>query len=284
MKRLKLDDRAVLVQGDCFEVYPRLPQVDFIFTDPPYGHDNNSESDLISRREFALKGQQPQVPEERPIQNDDFESANCLFTDSIPWWKKILKPGAYVCCCCGGGGGAKGIQFARWSLQLEEALEFEQAIVWDKGPIGMGWHYRRSYEMVLVAKQPGAKPFWYNDSGQIENIIRPGDYGIHKIIPSTKQHPTEKCPELAAHFIRLHTKPGDTVLDPFMGSGSTGVAALQLDRKFIGVDLDPQWSTYAVERLRYVLKHRYDLAPAKKRQARTTVQLKSPGLWGKERL
>lgn len=46
-------------------------------------------------------------------------------------------------------------------------------IVWDKGPMGMGWHYRRSYETVLVAEKPGAACRWYDDTNGIENIIRP---------------------------------------------------------------------------------------------------------------
>lgn len=281
MKQLKLQN-AVLIGGSCLDAYPKLSPVDLIFTDPPYGHDNNDD-DLTARREHALKGQDEEQAGVRPIENDDFDTANQLFTDSLPWWLKLLPKGGYVCCCCGGGGGHKGIQFARWSLQLQDVFRFEQAIVWDKGPIGMGWHYRRSYEFVLVAQRPGDKSRWFDHSGRVENIIRPGDYGIHKIIPAKNQHATAKCPELAAHFIRSHTQPGDTVLDPFMGSGSTGVAALQLGRKFIGIELDPHWLQYAADRLKYVLRHGHDLTAPRKRQARSTKQLSSPGLWGKAR-
>ena len=115
--------------------------------------------------------------------------------------------------------------------------------------MGLGWHYRRSYEVVLVADKAGGKPSWYDKSHKIENIIRPGDYGIKKIIPSAQQHPTEKPVELAAHFIRLHSKSGDIVLDPFAGSGSTGVACVQTGRKFIGVELDPKWFNHAKSRI-----------------------------------
>lgn len=280
MPRTKLKG-ATLVQGSCTDTYSKLPNVDFIFTDPPYGHDNN-EDDLAARREHALKDQDLDKVGVRPIMHDDFDSANQLFSDSLEQWPSLLVPGGYCCCCCGGGGGHKGNQFARWSEQMSNVFQFEQAIVWDKGEIGMGWHYRRSYEFVLVAMNKGAKPHWYDDSSRVENIIRPGDYGIRKIIPGAKQHPTEKPPELAAHFIRLHTKPGDTVLDPFMGSGSTGVAALQLGRKFIGIELDPTWHAYATKRLKHVLLHGYDLAPAKKRKARSTEQQQG-GLWGAAR-
>ena len=279
MRSQKLQDRALLIQGDCLEAYAKLPAVDLIFVDPPYGHDNNSKGDLVQRREHALKGQAVNRDEARPIQNDDFDTANRLFTESLPQWERLLKPGGYVCCCCGGGGGHKGNQFVRWTQQLSEVFQFEQAVVWDKGPIGMGWHYRRSYEFVLVAMKKGGRAKWYDETHAVENIIRPGDYGIKKIIPGARQHPTEKPVELAAHFIRLHTEPSDTVLDPFMGSGSTGVAALSLGRKFIGVELDEHWVNYSVKRLKHVIERGRDLPVPSKRTALGTKQLAQKSLW-----
>jgi len=118
-------------------------------------------------------------------------------------------------------------------------------VVWDKGPIGMGWHYRRSYETVLVAQVPGAACKWYDKSQRIENIIR----HIPKIIPQAGNHPTEKPVRLAAHFIRLHTVPGEVVLDPFCGSGSTLIAAYRNGRNYIGAELDPKWYAHATRRV-----------------------------------
>lgn len=230
---IRIDDKARLYQGDCLNIVPKLKPVHFIFTDPPYGHDNNNNNDLIRRVGHACKNRE-RHDDGRPIQNDDFDSANRLFLSSLPLWRNILKPGSYVGCCCGGGGGHKGLQFVRWSSAIAKRFVWEQAVVFDKGPIGIGWRYRRSYEFVLLAHRKG-KARWCSDAHDIENIIRPGDYGIKKIIPSKTQHPTEKPWQLAAHFIQLHTKPGDIVLDPFMGSGSTGVAALALGRRFIGI-------------------------------------------------
>ena len=233
-----------VIQGDCLEILPTLEakSVQMVFTDPPYGHNNNN-GDLISKREAAL-GRGNYVPERdnRPIANDGLE-ANELVQAAFKEFARALVPGGVCCCCCCGGGGPDP-QFARWSLWLDEALDFKQMVVWDKGPMGMGWHYRRSYETVLVA-QKGAKCNWYDESHKVENIIR----HIRKIIPSREQHPTEKPVELVAWFIRLHTKPGDLVLDPFMGSGSTGVAALSLGRRFLGIEIDPHWCDVARARI-----------------------------------
>lgn len=239
--------------GDCLDILPGLADgsIDMIFTDPPYGHTENGS--LQQRREAVL-GWKDGVGVYRDgkaystlIANDGRE-ANEVFRAVLPEFKRLLAPGCCCCCCCCGGGGPDP-QFARWSLWLDEVLKFKQMIVWDKGPMGMGWHYRRSYETVLVAQKDGAKCAWYDDTKRVENIIRPGAYGIRKIIPSAAQHPTVKPVELAAHFIRLHTQPGDVVLDPFMGSGTTGVAAGQLGRRFIGIECDPQWFAVAQERI-----------------------------------
>ncbi len=231
---------ARLILADCREALPALTagSVDFIFTDPPYGHNNNNNNDLIHRREAAL-GRLPcgeDAPLGRPIANDGDEA-----NDLVRWFfgeaNRLLPPGCCCCCCCCGGGPDP--QFARWSLWLDEALGFKQMVVWDKGPMGMGWHYRRSYETILVGEKPGAACHWYDTSNAVENVIRPGK--INKIIPSADQHPTAKDPSLPLHFIRLHSRPGELVLDPFMGAGSTMQAALHSGRRFIGCEIDPRW-------------------------------------------
>jgi site-specific DNA-methyltransferase (adenine-specific) len=238
-----------LLLGDCLELMRDLPtgSVDAVVTDPPYGHNNNNNGDLIHRWEAALgRGAHGEA---RAIANDGAE-ANEVFRAMLPEIARVLKPGC--CCCCCGGGGGPDPQFARWSLWIDETpgLEFKQMVVWDKGAMGMGWHYRRSYETVLVAQRVGAACAWYDETNRIENIIRPGAYGIRKIIPGADQHPTQKPVELAAHFIRLHTRPGETVLDPFMGSGTTGVACVQTGRNFIGMEIDPTYYAIAERRIR----------------------------------
>ena len=135
--------------------------------------------------------------------------------------------------------------FARWSLWMDEPLEFKQMVVWDKGPMGMGWHYRRSYETVLVGQKRGGKCKWYDETDKVENIIR----HIPKIIPQAADHPTPKPVELVKHFIRLHTQVGETVLDPFMGAGTTLEAAKQMGRKAIGIEIEEKYCEIAVRRL-----------------------------------
>ena len=173
----------------------------------------------IARREAALGKNPVPISEWRPIANDGPEA-----NEIVRWFfreaNRLLSPGCCCCCCCGGGGPDP--QFARWSIWLDEIVGFKQMVVWDKGPMGMGWHYRRSYETVLVGEKPGAACRWFDVTDRIENVIRPGTLGASKILPSRDQHPTQKPDGLGAYFIRLHTQTNDVVLDPFMGSGTTG--------------------------------------------------------------
>ena len=238
-------DGITIYLGDAREILPQLEPVDMFFTDPPYGHNNNN-GDLIHRREAAL-GQPPCDSDSslaRPIANDGVE-ANELMQWFFPQAANMLRHGGCCCCCCCCCGGGPDPQFARWSLWMDAAMDFKQMVVWDKGPMGMGWHYRRSYETVLVGQKPGAKCKWYDETDRIENIIR----HIPKIIPQATDHPTPKPLELAAHFIGLHTQVGEVVCDPFMGGGSTAEAAKKMGRKFVGIELDEQWLKIAVRRL-----------------------------------
>ncbi len=243
------EDGITIYHGDCREILPHLEPVDMIFTDPPYGH-NNNDCDLIANIERAIPSKRKagddgsQVYESRPIANDGPE-ANELVRWLFKECKRLLKNGSCCCCCCCCGGGGPDPQFARWSLWLDEVLSFKQMVIWDKGPMGMGWHYRRSYECVLVAQRDAGKCNWYDETDRVENIIR----HIPKLLPRSTDHPTPKPSELPASFIQWHTLPGDVVLDPFMGGGSTAEAAKLTGRRFIGVELDERWIEIAVKRL-----------------------------------
>ena len=64
-----------------------------------------------------------------------------------------------------------------------------------------------------------------------------------------RHHPTQKPVKIMAYCVNGYTEPGQTILDPFMGSGTTGVAAVQAGRKFIGIELDRKYFEIAVERI-----------------------------------
>jgi DNA modification methylase len=237
-----------LICGDALDVLGVMPDrsIDMVFMDPSYGQGTN-DKDLIGRWEAALGKRTtkmfPVMNPSRPIYGDDAR-ASLVYRCALLEVRRLMRGGG--CCCCCGGGGGPDPQFGRWSLWMDQVFKFKQMIVWDKGPMGMGWHYRRSYEVVLVGQIPGGRCKWYDRSYKVENVIR----AIPKIIPQENDHPTVKPVALPAHFIRLHSRRGDIVCDPFMGSGTTGVAALKARRSFIGIEIDPHWCDVARKRIK----------------------------------
>jgi len=125
---------------------------------------------------------------------------------------------------------------------MDEAIGFKQAVVWDKGGLGMGWHYRRNYEFVLVAEKPGAAGRWFGGNS-VANVIR-----LNGIKPSEDDHPTPKPVSLVRRFLSWHSEPDDLVLDPFMGGGPTLEAAKDMGRRAIGIDVDERWCEQAAIR------------------------------------
>ena len=248
MKPYYQDDFVTLYHGDCREVLPTLKDrsIDIVFTDPPYGNNNNNNGDLIHRWEAAL-GKTKNVTQAcaRPIANDSMHEMKEIVDYSLIEYARVLKKVCCCCCCCGGGGPKP--TFAWLANRMDEkGLSFFHAVVWDKGGLGMGWRYRRNYEMVMIAHLKGGKLKWECKTSGMEtaNVVR-----IGKIIPSKNDHPTPKPLALPLHFLGLHGKAGDVVLDSFAGGGTTLVAAKQLGMKAIGVELEERWCELSARRL-----------------------------------
>jgi site-specific DNA-methyltransferase (adenine-specific) len=117
-------------------------------------------------------------------------------------------------------------------------FRFWKPLVWDKKTIGMGYHYRARYEFILFFEKGKRR---LNDLGIADVISVPR---IHR------GYPAEKPPAVSEVLIRQSSAPGDLVADPFMGSGSVGVAALRAGRRFCGTDLNPEAVRLTADRLR----------------------------------
>lgn len=120
-------------------------------------------------------------------------------------------------------------------------FKFWKPLVWDKMLIGMGYHYRATYEFILFFEKGKRK---LNDLG-VSDILRV------KRIP--RGFPAEKPPELSETMINQSTQEGDLVVDPFCGSGTTGMAAIKLGRRFLGNDLSPEMVQVSKISIREVL-------------------------------
>jgi len=126
---------------------------------------------------------------------------------------------------------------------IAEAVGFKfwKPLVWDKQTIGMGYHYRCRYEMILFFEKGKRR---LNDLG-VADII-----GAPRI---RNGYPAEKPSAIAEVLVRQSSKPGELVVDPFMGSGAFGVASLNLDRSFLGNDIAEEALVLARQRLNFAV-------------------------------
>ena len=232
---------ATLYLGDCRDILPTIASgsVVMIWTDPPYGN-NNADGDFLSNIGKILGNDS--VTTQEPIANDDPESMRSVVGFTLDEAARILRPESCCCvCCCGGGGPTP--TFAWLAQRMDErGLSFFHSVIWDKLCPGIGWRYRRQHEMIMVAHRAGGKLAWNEAAQPTPNIIR-----LAK--PKNNEHPNVKPVDLIERFVCSHTEIGDCVLDPFMGSGSTGVACANWGRNFIGVELDPRYFDIACRRI-----------------------------------
>ena len=234
---------VVLCNADCRAVLPLLPDesIDMIWTDPPYGHGNQDGDLQAARVRDGVKGARVRAAE--PIANDRAEDMRAVVDEALSEAARLLNRDCCCCCCCCCGGGP--LPTFSWvaSRMDNNGLQFFHAIVWDKSARGdgMGWRYRRNYEFVMVAHRKGGKLLWADDSVAVPNVVR------HAPVRE-RRHPNEKPLAMVQDFIRWHTQPGEVVLDPFMGSGTTIEACIRFGRPVIGIELDAEHYATAVQR------------------------------------
>jgi site-specific DNA-methyltransferase (adenine-specific) len=218
----------VLVQADCLDYMATLPDgcVDLILTDPPYGISFHSHM----------------TDHQRPIENDGFEEWQSMLDPMLAHFTRLLTPTGVCLAFCGGGGRMPVT--AIFTLEAVKHMNLIQTLVWRKS-VGLGWKYRPAYENILVLSKSRDGYAFYDTSSACANLIE----GINKYIPQEGEHPTQKPVKLMDRLLAIHSKPGDLVLDPFAGSGSTLVACQNSGRRYIGVEMDAAYCELARKRL-----------------------------------
>lgn len=215
---------CTLYRGDCRELLPLLPKVDAVVTDPPYGqahkvntfHRGGTRDNAVVQRNGKFLKVRPNVYE--PIFGDDKPFDPSQWLDAAP---EVLFWGAH---------------------KFADRLPPGGWLVWDKVPTGK------------VRDQGDGEAAWINRD-QPMRIFRllwdglcVGVGARHEVTAGQQRlHPTQK-PELVMAWC-LSFIDGETILDPFMGSGTTGVAAVKLGRRFIGIEIDPGYFDIACRRI-----------------------------------
>jgi site-specific DNA-methyltransferase (adenine-specific) len=218
-----------LEQLDAVEWLKRLPEesLDLVITDPPYE----------SLEKHRAIGTTTRLKHSLASSNDWFSIfPNERFPELFRAVYRVLKPDSHFYLFCD-----QETMFVAKPMAEDARFKFWKPLVWDKRKIGMGYHYRARYEFILFFEK-GKR--------------RLNDLGIPDVIECPrvmKGYPTEKPVRVSEVLIEQSSEPGDLVADPFMGSGSTGVAALSQGRRFIGNDIADNAHRLARERLAAVV-------------------------------
>lgn len=207
-------------QGDCLELMPNLgnESIDFIITDPPYFLPSvHYQTRTQFRRNFT-----------------DLSLVESFFKNIFKEFERILKKdgGIYIFC--------DGQSYPLFYYHLYPYCKTVRPLIWDKKTSINGYSWRHQHEIIIFAEMPQAIPVPSGDG----DILR---YSAVKA--SERQHPAEKPIDLLESLIKKSTKENDIILDPFMGSGSTGIACKNLNRDFIGYELSSEYFAIAEKRL-----------------------------------
>ncbi len=230
------DTVATLKKGDCFDLLTNLPDksVDLIVTDPPY--------DLVQRSGVSCshwEKTQRKVFDELKEHQDLTQGYDIrLFADEVS--RVMRKMNIYIWC------NKKQIPEYLAYYHNERGFNFE-VLFWRKVnamPL-FNRHYMNDVEYCLYFWERGAtiQPKCYEDASTV--FTAPINQTDKKIY----DHPTIKPLTMIERLVRNSSREGDVVLDPFMGSGTTGVAALKNSRNFIGYEIDDHYYNVAKERV-----------------------------------
>lgn len=206
---------ATLYLGSCEDILPTLPKVDAVVTDPPYGIGEAGGN--AAKRQRIIGGNSKALADQRDYAALDWDNA--------PIGAEVLR---------------QLREAGRWQIifggNYYDCPAAKCWLIWDKVN---GNNDFADCEMAWTNLPKAVRLIRYMWNGMLrEKGAQRGD------------HPTQKPVEVMKWCIGHLPDPAETILDPFMGSGTTGVAAVQMGRKFIGIEREPKYFEAACRRIR----------------------------------
>ena len=222
---------ATLYLGDCLELMPSLGPVQHLITDPPY-------EAIMHASKSGMKGLvRPDGSHHcKPLDFAPIDEIREAFTAL----GAAITEGWFIAFCTSEGVG-------RWADAINASpMRYKRACVWVKPD--------STPQMNGQGPAQGAEHFVCAWAGQgFARWNAGGKRGVYTHCVNNAErhgaHPTEKPRRLMAEILGDFTCPDDTVLDPFMGSGTTGVAAVRMGRRFIGIEREPRYFEIACQRI-----------------------------------
>lgn len=224
---------------NCLKAMKDMPDmcIDLIVTDPPYK--------LTSRGGSGTMG--GYWKEEKAKKGVIFDNNSISCKEYLPEFYRILKEKSILYLMCNNTNLQEMINVA-----TQTGFKFVKSLIWEKGNKICGRYYMNCFEYILLFRKGGDKP--------IKNCGTPDILKVpikkQKDINGKNLHDTEKPIELMKILIENSSDENDIILDPFMGIGSTGVACVNTNRNFIGIELDENYYKIACERINNIMENR----------------------------
>ena len=244
-----LNENVKLYQGDCLEVMDNLIEhgvkVDLILTDPPYKHEKGGRGKMLlgmslDRQEFNM------------LKLGDFDKVE-IFDFLNKANMCMNKTNMYVFC------SEKQIpHYLNWCLENKKKFNI---LTWNKPLSVMNRErYSTNIEYIIRIYTNGCALNKIDFDLFPEKTSYYSKYkSCHQIRGNGKLHPSQKPEGILQQFIELSSNEGDIVLDCYLGSGSTGVVALNTNRKFIGIELDDNYFKIASDRIHKALSEKENM-------------------------
>jgi len=232
-----MNDNCNIVNADCIQYLKEIPDgsVDFILTDPPYNLNQYSTGNMKFDWRSDINNDLAEWDKDFAPQNikDDF--------------LRVLKPTGNIFAFCSYN------MIGKWHTIFDPIFDTFQFFVWHKTnpvPKFRKAGFLNSCELIVCMWNKGHT--WnFGKQNEMHNFFdAPICMGPERL--KDPKHPTQKPIRLLKHLIKIASNESDVVLDPFMGVGSTGVAALEMNRKFIGIEIDKVYFEAAQRRLEYI--------------------------------
>jgi hypothetical protein len=228
------DDAVQLFHGDCRDVLPTLAPVDHVITDPPYSeHVHAKEWVAHALTDRARRRNTPEGIGFDPITDETRAMLSAFCASSVRRWPLVF---------------CDVESSHQWQVALVSAgLDYIRTALWvkpDATPQFSGDRPAAGAEAIAIA-HPKGKKRWNGGGGRgvWEHCILERSSGVGRV------HPTQKPESLLRELTHLFTDAGETILDPFAGSGTALVAAKRIGRKAIGVEQDERYCEAAARRL-----------------------------------
>ena len=221
---------CTLYLGDCIQILPELGGVDLVLTDPPYEEEAHG---AMRRTRRSVEG--------RGIDELGFDALSESQRVFLPAWAGRNCAGWMLAFC-----QVEAAQLWRDAM-VAGGTKYKRTMVWvkpDSSPQFNGTMPAQGYECISLG-WCGAGASRWNGGGKrgvfVYNTRQPDRHGAHK---------TEKPLPLITDLLNLFSNLGDRVIDPFMGSGTTGVSCVKNGRRFVGVEIHEPYFEIACERIR----------------------------------